>query len=121
MCTETPQRLRQLTACTVMILFVFKTDQDKRALKYKFDEEKLSDFFPPLCWFPVKSVESGAGTAVWLHSREGTPLLHGRELAAVWNCSWAATAETSLDWFFPVLGWGLEWDGLISALVEVLL
>lgn len=35
----------------------------------------------------MKSVESGAGTAVWLYSREGTPLLHRRELAAVWNCS----------------------------------
>lgn len=31
-----------------MILFVYKTDQDKRILKYKFDEEKLTDF-SPLC------------------------------------------------------------------------
>lgn len=44
-CTENPERLRQLTACSIVALFVFKTNQDKRALKYKFGEEKLSDFF----------------------------------------------------------------------------
>lgn len=57
-----------------MILFVFKTDQDKRALKYKFDEEKLPDFFPPSVmiscekrrvrgWHSCLAVQQGGNTS----------------------------------------------------------
>lgn len=102
--TENPERLRQLTACTIMILSVYKTDQDKRALKYKSDEEKLSVSHPPLSWFPVKSlwlIKSRAVTAV---SRYSAMRGNTSPSPKNWQLFKITTVETLIDWFFSVLG-----------------
>lgn len=122
-CTENPERLRQLTACTVMILFVFKTNQHKRALKYKFDEEKLSGFFSlsflVSCEKLMAHQVKGCHSCLSLYSNER------EHLSFTWEENWqlykiaagGATVETLLDWLFSMLGWGREWDRFVSALV----